>query len=295
MITVFTPVYNRAYIIDKLYESVKNQTFKNFEWLIVDDGSKDNIEEVVQSFINEGIVNIRFYSQPNGGKHRAINRGVELAKGDLFFIVDSDDTITPDALEQLNKYYQQIKLDDRFAGVSGYRCLPDGSSVIEKMEVEFVDCDNNDFFCKYNPSKRVGGAADAYKLSVLKQYPFPDIKGEKFCAESLIWNRISRKYIIRHFNRTVYIWNYLPDGLTKGMIKNRINSPTYAMMNYIEDLEKDVPLKKKIKYAVNYWRFYFIKKHQQHFNIDKRWYPFAILGFLLHLRDKHLVNKNNSL
>lgn len=290
-ITVFTPVYNRAGIIHSLYESLKQQSFKDFEWLIVDDGSKDTIEEVVQSFIKEGIINIRFYSQPNGGKHRAINKGVELAKGDLFFIVDSDDTITPDALEQLNKYFQQVKDDNRFAGVSGYRCFPDGSSKIQMMDVEFVDCDNKDFFFKHNPSKSIGGAADAYKLSILKQYPFPDIKGEKFCAESLVWNRISRKYIIRHFNKTIYIWNYLPDGLTKGMIKNRMNSPTYAMMNYSERLRFNrTPLKKKIKYAINYWRYYFLKKHQQKFDIEIIWYPFAIIGYFLYLRDKRIFS-----
>ena len=292
MITVFTPVYNRAYIIDKLYESVKNQTFENFEWLIVDDGSKDNIAEVVQSFINEGIVNIRFYSQPNGGKHRAINKGVELAKGDLFFIVDSDDTITPDALEQLNNYYQQIKDDDRFAGVSGYRFLPDGNTVYNHPEKDILDCSNLDFGFKYN---QIGGTAEAYKTKILKDYPFPDIEGEKFCAESLVWNRIATKYIIRFFNKQIYVWNYLSDGLTKGMINNRRKSSTYAMMNYSELLNMEIPMKWKIRNAINYWRFYFVGNHKRKFKISFFWYLFAPIGYCYCKKDSCLLKKTKAI
>lgn len=283
MITIFTPVYNRADIIKPLYESIKLQTFKDFEWLIVDDGSKDNIEEVVQSFINEGVVDIRFYSQPNGGKHRAINKGVELAKGDLFFIVDSDDTITPDALKWLDYYHQQVKDDDRFAGVSGYRCLPDGSNVYNHPKNRILDCTNLEFAYKYN---QVGGTAEAYKTKVLRNFPFPDIEGEKFCAESLVWNRIAEKYMIRFFNESIYVWNFLPEGLTAGSIRNRKNSPTYAMLNYSEQLERNITISRKIKCAINYWRFYFVKKHKRSVSIPFVWYAFAPMGYILNRKDK---------
>jgi len=281
-ITVFTPVYNRAGIINSLYVSLKQQSFKDFEWLIVDDGSKDNIEEVVQSFINEGIVNIRFYSQPNGGKHRAINKGVELAKGDLFFIVDSDDTIIPDALEQLNYYYQQIKDDDRFAGVSGYRCLPDGETVYKKPQSEYIDCTSIEYACRYDSK---GGNAEAFKTKVIREFPFPDIEGEKFCAESLVWNRIAEKYMIRYFNKYIYIWNFLPEGLTAGSVRNRLKSPTYAMINYSETLNMNIPIKMKIRNAINYWRFYFVGAHKREFRLSILWYVFAPLGLYFHIKD----------
>lgn len=286
-ITVFTPVYNRADIIDKLYDSVKKQTFKDFEWLIVDDGSKDDIEEVVQSFINEGVVDIRFYSQPNGGKHRAINKGVELAKGDLFFIVDSDDTITPDALKWLDYYYHQVKDDDRFAGISGYRCLPDGRAVYVRPQEEIIDCSSIKFACSYNVK---GGNAEAYKTEILRKYPFPDIDGERFCAESLIWNRIAKKHVIRYFNKNIYVWNFLPEGLTAGSIRNRIKSPTYAMINYSEALKMNIPLSMKIKNAINYWRFYFVGAHKWEFRISILWYIFAPLGLFFHIKDINSFN-----
>ena len=74
MITIFTPIYNRAYIVDKLYQSLINQTSYNFEWLIVDDGSTDHIIELIAKWSKETqLFDIRFYQQQNGGKHRAIN------------------------------------------------------------------------------------------------------------------------------------------------------------------------------------------------------------------------------
>ena len=98
-ITVFTPTYNRAYIISNLYESLKTQTFTDFEWLVVDDGSNDNTEALFENWINEdNFFSIRYVKTPNGGKHRAINKGLELAEGELFFTMDSDDTLTNDAL-----------------------------------------------------------------------------------------------------------------------------------------------------------------------------------------------------
>lgn len=288
LITIFTPVYNRAKIINKLYESIKQQTFKNFEWLVVNDGSTDDINEVMNQIKGEASFPVRYYIQPNGGKHRAINKGISLANGELFFIVDSDDIILPDALEWLNYYYEQVKNDKRFAGVSGYRCLPNHDEVYIRPKADVLDCTNLDFGFKYN---QIGGTAEAYKLSILKQYPFPEIEGEKFCAESLVWNRIAQNYMIRFFNKQIYVWNYLPDGLTNGMIRNRRNSSTYAMMNYSELLTMNISLKWKIKYAINYWRFWFVKNHKQEFNLSPVWYLLLPIGYLYYRKDNTILTK----
>ena len=97
-LTLFTPTYNRAHLLERLYSSIKKQTYHHFEWLIVDDGSTDNTNEVVKTFIEEGIITIKYVFKRNGGKHRAINEGVQQAQGELFFIADSDDMLPPDAL-----------------------------------------------------------------------------------------------------------------------------------------------------------------------------------------------------
>src|SRR5574344_1570411 len=120
MITVFTPTYNRGHLLQRLYESLCRQTFKDFEWLIVDDGSTDNTADIVKPFIDGKCIHVRYIKQENGGKHRAINHGVREAKGDLFFIVDSDDTIPNNSLNIIYHQYQAIKRNPIFAGIVGY-------------------------------------------------------------------------------------------------------------------------------------------------------------------------------
>ena len=90
-VSIITPSYNRANLLPKAYESLKKQTSKDFEWIVVDDGSKDNTDEVVQKFISENQIEIKFIKKENGGKHTAVNRGVKEACGELVLILDSDD------------------------------------------------------------------------------------------------------------------------------------------------------------------------------------------------------------
>ena len=102
-----------------MYESLKKQTFKDFEWLIVDDGSIDGTRDLVEGWVTEGHLDIRYYYQENGGKHRAINKGAQLAKGEWFFIVDSDDTLPEDSLKITSKWIDTVRDDETFAGVCG--------------------------------------------------------------------------------------------------------------------------------------------------------------------------------
>ena len=81
-VTVFTPTYNRAYTLERLYKSLLNQTSYDFEWLIVDDGSTDNTSELIKSFQNNHFFDVRYYKQENSGKHVAINNGVDLEQFD---------------------------------------------------------------------------------------------------------------------------------------------------------------------------------------------------------------------
>ena len=116
-VTVFTPTYNRAYILPKLYESLKKQICNDFEWLIVDDGSTDETEKIVRGWLTEETFPVRYIKQLNGGKHAAINRGVLETKSELFFIVDSDDQLTPDAIAIIKQKYQEVRDDDTVAGI----------------------------------------------------------------------------------------------------------------------------------------------------------------------------------
>lgn len=224
MITVFTPTYNRAYIIDKLYQSLLIQTNKDLEWLVVDDGSTDNTEEYFKEILNkDNPFKISYIKQENGGKHRAINRGVQLAHGELFFIVDSDDYLLSDAIEKLSEWVNGLDCSKKWAGVSGARGYSDEKYIGMVYEkAPYVDAKNNQRD-KYNLG---GDKAEAYFTDVLKKYPFPEFEGEKFITEEVVWNAIARDgYYIRWYKDIIYICDYLEDGLTKSGDAKYLKNP----------------------------------------------------------------------
>ena len=178
LITVFTPTYNRAYIIEKLYKSLQQQTKKNFEWIIVDDNSSDNTENLIDTFIrDDNDFSIKYIKQKHGGKHRAINKALKVAEGKYFFIVDSDDQLTNNAIELINQWVVEVDSDDQICGVSGERIYPTGEYIGSKAKVS---------------------------------------RGDYVDATFLDKSKINLSgYKIRWYNEPIYICEYLEDGLTK--------------------------------------------------------------------------------
>ena len=168
MVTVFTPTYNRAYIIDKLYKSLLAQTDKNFEWVVVDDGSTDNTEKYFKEILEQNSpFSITYVRQSNGGKHRAINRGVQLARGELFFIVDSDDYLLEDAIEKLIQWCNGLDNSKKWAGVSGAKGYSSERCVGGVFDgAQYIDAKNSQR-SKYN---LYGDKAEAYFTEILKKY-----------------------------------------------------------------------------------------------------------------------------
>jgi glycosyltransferase involved in cell wall biosynthesis len=256
LITVFTPTYNRAYTLKQLYDSLLNQTNKNFEWLIVDDGSTDNTKELIQLFINEAIINIQYHYKTNGGKHTAINLGIQKAKGELFFTVDSDDYLLDNALEILLYYYLQIKDDDRYCEISGLYIYTDGKVVGGETEYNILKCNYWDLLYKYKLNK---DKAHAYKTSVIKNFPFPEIMGENFIAEGIVLNRIASKYpLVLFFAKPLCVIRYLNDGLSHNSLINRRRCNMSALLLYEEQSKYSLlPFLIRMKSVINYWRFSF--------------------------------------
>lgn len=220
MITIMTPTYNRAYILNEAYESLKKQTSFEFEWIIVDDGSSDNTEELVNGWINnEGNFTIVYEKQPNGGKHRAVNRGVSLARYDYFLILDSDDTLAYNAVELIHRWIAEIDGMLGFAGVSGLKGTNKGV-VGGSPKDKYVDATNLERK-KYG---LLGDKAEVYKTDVLRQYPFPEFEGENFIRETAAWDRIAMDGLkLRWYNEIIYHCEYIGDGLTQNT-----NEKTYA-------------------------------------------------------------------
>lgn len=285
MVTVFTPTYNRAAYLLKVFESLLQQTFKDFEWVIVDDGSIDDTSVIIDNLqlTNDKFFPIRYFYQENGGKHRAINRGVKEAKGELFLILDSDDMLPPNSLERIDFYYQQIKDDNSFGGVCGYMAHHDGTVIGKGCDIDVLDTNSIDLRYKYHVE---GDMLEVFRTSVLKEIPFPEISKEKFVPEALVWNRIARKYKLRVFHEVVYFRDYLEGGLTDKIVKIRMNSPIASMMTYAEMTEFNIPFFAKLKAAINYWRFRFCSDAKEKPQIEWWWLWTAPLGWMMHLKDK---------
>ena len=288
-ITVFTPTYNRAHLLPRLYESLCSQTFRDFEWVIVDDGSTDETKSLSLSLPSreETFFPIRYYYQENGGKHRAINRGVEEANGELFLVLDSDDTLPEKSLERIDYYYKQVRGDQRFGGVCGYMAHHDGTMIGHGCDVTVLDTNSIDLRYRYHVK---GDMLEVFRTSVLREIPFPEIKGEKFVPEALVWNRIACKYLLRVFREVVYYRDYLSGGLTEKIVKIRMESPIASTMTYVEMLQYNIPFIQKIKATINYWRFAFcVNRKLRSVKVPWYWVWTAPIGFLMHKRDQRVV------
>ena len=220
-ITVFTPTYNRAYIIENLYRSLQRQSFRDFEWVIVDDGSSDNTEELVNGWKNENDFPIIYFKQPNGGKCSAINTGLDLAKGELFFTVDSDDYLTDDALEKVAKWESQLGDKTEFCGFAGNLGISESETPNTIFEGEYFEGTALDRYGKID-----GERAIVFYTEIHKKYKYPVFQTEKFMTEAVVYNRMAHDgYKMRFYNDIIWIYEYKEDGLTKAGNKLFINNP----------------------------------------------------------------------
>lgn len=286
-ITIFTATYNRAYLIKNLYESICNQSYKKFEWVVVDDGSTDQTEELFNQFINEGKIEIKYIKQSNKGKHFAINKGVINATGTLFFIVDSDDKLPENSLEKIVSYYQTNKNLPKFGGLAGRNSYFDGRLVGSQNNFDTVFSNALEIRYKH---KIEGDLSEVFLTNVLKEFPFPEIENEKFCPEALVWNRIAQKYNLLYFSESIYFCEYNNDGLTAKIVKIRRDSPIASMICYGELNSYKIPIKEKIKASINFWRFSFNSNLSFHKKLKLiNHYPTIIslpVGFAMFILDK---------
>jgi glycosyltransferase involved in cell wall biosynthesis len=204
LFTVFTPTYDRAATLGRVFESLRRQTFRDFEWLIVDDGSRDGTTELVERWRSTSSFPIRYVWQPNSGKHVALNRGVELARGELFLTLDSDDECLPVALERLKHHWDMIPIasKDAFAAVTALCEDQNGRIVGDRFPRDVLDANAIELVYRY---KVRGDKWGFTRTAVLRGYPFPDDGRTKFIPESLVWDEIATKYSTRYVNEVLLI------------------------------------------------------------------------------------------
>jgi glycosyltransferase involved in cell wall biosynthesis len=247
-VTVMTPTYNRATLLPRLYESLRQQTFTGFDWLIVDDGSTDETRALVRGW--DAPFPIRYEHQPNGGMKVAWNRGVELAQGEYVAVIGSDDWFLPNGLQKLVDGWEG--LDDRFVSVNGRAVDPRGSLVGSP----FAGPLDTDSFSYAYRHKITGDTVSLSRTEIVRRYPFPYAESRSG-PEGTAFNRVARRYLIHYIEDPVAIVDYQTEGLAARGRTERLADPRPWLLYYWEALTfpRWVPLEARAKFALNCIRF----------------------------------------
>lgn len=221
-VCIFTPTYNRAHTLPRLYQSLVGQTCEDFLWMIVDDGSEDGTEELVKRWKREGAIQVCYFRVANGGKPRAVNLGVSRCECPLFYVVDSDDYLVPTAIEHIVSLSSDLYADRLLAGIVALNgtdgLTPLGTWMPKGLSR--VKC--------WDLSERYhfqGDASLIYKTDILKRNPFEVAPREKFIAETSVYYRLDEEYDLRVDNTILKICCYLEDGLTRNFVANAKANP----------------------------------------------------------------------
>ncbi len=259
LFTLFTPAFNRRHTLLRLFESLEAQIFRDFEWLVVDDGSTDGTGTFLRELESRASFPLRYYYQANRGKHTASNRAVDLAAGEVFATLDSDDALLPQTLERLAFHWRSIPAERRheFSGVTCLCQRQDGTILGDSFPAHSGDGGVLDS----DPIAMMvfGLAGDKWGFhttDIMRQYRFPEFEGERFIPEGLVWNRIGSKYRIRYVNeplRRVYFDEQ--DCLSRRSIEIRSRSPRGAQLFYLEQSRLAPTARLKSKAMINYIRF----------------------------------------
>lgn len=295
-LTVFTATYNRGHLIGRLYASLKRQKKANFEWLVIDDGSEDDTAEKFKLWQQEkNFFTIRYYKQENQGLNRTLNRGVQLACGEYFAKIDSDDYVVDEFAENIEKWTNEICGKEDIYAVGGVRITEEGKpikgiwpDILPGQSVDASDLER----AKYNLDADM---CEAWKTDVLRKYPFPVWENEKFAPEQIVFHHIAYTGLkIRWYPIPMSICEYQENGLTKGARELEKNNPMGFAMMYNQKLEYLTGIRKKFFVAMQCNALCFLGKHIEYIKESKApFYSFITLlpGAILSIRRRWQYKK----
>lgn len=256
--TVFTPAYNRAHTLGRVYDSLVAQTYRDFEWIVIDDGSQDNTAQLVDHWKKQADFPITYQYQVNSGRHIAFNRAVEIARGELFFVIDSDDGFLPDAIAIMLKAWNDIPEAERsgFTGVVTRCQSENGVPCTPPFKTNPLDTNALDLRFKHKIRGELWGF---HRTEIMRAYPFPEDTSLRYVPENLIWDDIARNYNIRCINDALRVY-YHDSGnqLSKGDPRKKALHRNYSLriMNRDFDYFLHDPIN-FFKWAVLYVRYSF--------------------------------------
>lgn len=220
-ITVFTPTFNRAKTLERTYQSLCRQTCDDFEWLIIDDGSTDNTKSVVDGWIKENQILIRYIYQENRGYCEARETAYKIISTELHVCIDSDDWMPDDAIEKILKLWKE-KGCDKYAGIIGLDAYEDGT-IIGNVPENLTESTMRDYYEVYGGS---GDRKQVYRTDVINRYPqTPKFKGERFMSAAYKYLLIDEDYSLLVSNDIYSYVEYQIDGLSSNEWNNRWKNP----------------------------------------------------------------------
>ena len=250
-LTVLTTTYNRANLLSKCWESLCKQTCKDFEWLIIDDGSTDNTSTVVNSLKEKtSDFSIEYHWKENGGKHTALNFSHQYIHGEYLIMLDDDDILTSDAVETIlfdwRKYGQNKKI-----GCISYQSanINTGKVLVDWESKEPVISNAIDF--RIN-SRRSGDCAETIRTQMFKEFPAPIFDNEKFLPEDFLWVNSAFVYDTVYIQKKIYLCEYREDGLTKTKHRRRFRDPQGGMYTCNLYFNKRFVFEVQVKKAILY-------------------------------------------
>lgn len=246
-LSIITPTYNRGYILSKCYESLLAQTCNDFEWVIVDDGSTDNTEQLVKAFIEENILKIKYIKKKNGGKHRAHNVAVGEAEGKLIICVDSDDFLTEDAVYSVKKFWQENRTENCIGILAKRGDIVERKPICSAWPEHLKSSTMFDLNEKYN---FYGDTALFFRADILKKNLFVEFEKEKFLPESNLYCDLDKIGEMLLLDKVVYLCEYLPDGLTAKFHSLLKKNPNGTADTYYKMMCLSSSIKSKLKYGI---------------------------------------------
>lgn len=250
MLTVFTPAYNRAKTLPRLYESLLGQTCFDFEWLIVDDGSADETRSVVEGFTGEGKFPVRYVYKENGGKHTAHNRALEEARGEWFLCVDSDDLLSCTAVADV------LAAAGEMPGIIAYKEDLQGNRLSGEFPVGLEKA------TLWELSEVLGCRGEftlAFRTEYARQFPFPVFPGERFMGECVVYDRMGQ---LRLVPCVVTRCEYQTDGYSQDFGGLMGKNPNGYCLYFLQRIDLYSGFKKRLMCAGKYWCFRYISKNK---------------------------------
>lgn len=292
-LTVFTPAYNRAHTIGRTYESLCRQTSKDFEWLVIDDGSKDNTKELVEGWIAEAKIKIRYVYQENQGMHGAHNTAYKHINTELNTCIDSDDYMPDDAVENIISFWKQNG-SDKYAGIIGLDATKEGTILGTKFPNSLKATTLRSYY------ENLHGRGDKkmiYRTDVIKKYPpYPLFEGERYVGLAYLYNMIDVDYELLVSNSIYVIVEYQDDGSSRGMWNQYWKNPKgFAFLRKFDMIQTKL-WKRKIQDNIHYVSHSIRLKNCNFLRESPmRWLTFlcVVPGIALYLVNKNKVRKNS--